>query len=143
MCFRQSFCLFCIIPQLIFSMIDYLVFRCCYKLEHQVFLDLHNVFSYYNKDTWRNKNMVINKRNIVFHFTHSYVTSLCQHIANANWKILKSLWHVIADILSTPELQRLHEIIKNFTYNEKYNPKKTYWITLQIVITNWLIKLKI
>ena len=37
--------------------------------EHWVFLVVDNMFSYYNKDTRRNQNKVINERNIVFRFT--------------------------------------------------------------------------
>ena len=35
--------------------------------EHLGFLALHNVFSYYNKDTWRNQNKVINKEKFAYH----------------------------------------------------------------------------
>ena len=41
--------------------------------EHQVFLVLDNVFSYYNKDTRRNQNKIINERNIVFLYINSSV----------------------------------------------------------------------
>ena len=71
---------------------------------------------------------------------------MLQVFANTLLTQIEKFWNHFGMLLLTylaPELQRLHEIIKNFTYNEKYNPKKTYWITLQIVITNWLIKLKI
>ena len=50
--------------------VAYLGFHMLLYFKHQVFLALDIVFSYYNKDTWKNQNKVINKRNIVFHFTH-------------------------------------------------------------------------
>ena len=51
--------------------VAYLGFHTLLYFEHQVFLALDKVFCYYDKDTWRNQNKVIDERNIVFRFTRS------------------------------------------------------------------------
>ena len=48
--------------------VAYLGFHTLLFFEHQVFL-LLDVFSYYNKDTQRNRNKVIIRRNIIFCFS--------------------------------------------------------------------------
>ena len=49
--------------------VAYISFHTWLYFEHRVFLALDKVFCYYNKDTQRNQNKVINKINIVFPFT--------------------------------------------------------------------------
>ena len=53
--------------------VAYLGFHTLLYFEHQVFLVL-DVFSYYNADTRRNQNMLINEEIIVFCFTCSSVS---------------------------------------------------------------------
>ena len=53
-----------------------LVFHTPRYFEHRIFLALDNAFACYNKDTRRNQNKVINKRNSVFRFTCSSVLLL-------------------------------------------------------------------
>ena len=48
----------------------YLGFHTLLYFEHQVFLALDNVFPYCKKDTQRNQNKVINRRNVIFCFSH-------------------------------------------------------------------------